>query len=238
VSVTASVTASATAPAVPQDWLQVDTTAAERGYKPAQYGDPATDPAPPVVPVTPSPLPPGTPVTAPDAGGVVYDSDGEGAWPALPEGGDGRTWIDRGDGFPQGAYETTAPRTSAPGMWAGAEPLQTYDYVYQSTDSEGWRQNVPNGRQSARNTFGQGNPGNNPTWYGYGENPALAHLAITAVPLTPDAAVYGTPGFSEGGLPDWAQTGGQGNTAYDTPAPPPTASAQPVSALDPAAGWA
>jgi hypothetical protein len=230
-----SATASATATAVPQDWLSVDETPQ---LGPASYGDPKTDPPPAVVPTAVSPLGPGAPVTAPNAGGVVYDSDGDGAWPALPDGGSGLVALDRGDGFPQGLYETQIPRTNAPGMWAGSEPLQTYDHLSQHTDTSGWDQTVPNGRVSARNTFGQANPGNAPTWYGYGENPALAHLAIAAAPLTPDLPSAGTPGFSVGDLPVWAMTGGQGSTAYDTPAPPPSMAAAAVSAPDPAAGWA
>jgi len=231
-------TTSATASAVPQDWLTVDTTAAQRGYKPAEYGDPATDPAPPVVPTLPSPLGTATAPAAPDSGGLLYESDGAGAWPALPLSGNGLTALDRGDGFPQGLYETTLPRTDAPGMWAASEPLQTYDALSQHTDALGWQQNVPNDRVSARNTFGQANPDNNPTWYGYGENPALAHLAIAAAPLTADAPSAGTPGFSNGGLPDWTALGGQGNIAYQTPAPPPAGQVPAVSAPDPAAGWA
>lgn len=233
-----SATASATASAVPRDWLTVDTTAAERGYGPASYGDPQASPPPLPVPTAPSPFPPPAPVTAPDAGGYLYDSDGEGAWPALPEAGDGRTWTDRGDGFPQGLQAATAPRTDAPGMWAGDQPLQTYDYLSQHVDGAGWIQNVPNGRVSERRTFGQGNPLNNPTWYGYSENPALAHLAIAAGPLTADQPATGTPGFSVGALPDWTMTGGQGNTAYDTPAPPPVSAVSAVPVSDPAAGWA
>lgn len=230
-----SATASATANAVPQDWLTVDNRAQ---IGPASYGDPKASPAPPVVPTAPSPLPPGTPVTAPDGGAPTYDGNGEGAWPALPAEGDGRTWLDRGDGFPQGLLESQAPHTNAPGMWASTEPLQTYDYLSQHVNEQGWNQNVPNGRVSARNTFGQANPANNPTWYGYGENPALAHLAIGAAPLTVDPAQAGTPGFSNGDLPVWDQMGGQGNTAYDTPAPPPSSAAPLVSVADPAAGWA
>lgn len=234
-SVTASATRSATASAVPQDWLPVDTIPQ---IGPASHGDPQASPLAPVVPTADSPLPPPVPVTAPYGGGSLYDGEGEGAWPALPGGGNGLVALDRGDGFPQGIYETTAPAADGPGMWNAAQPLQTYDEVSQATDTHGWMQNVPNGRVSSRNTFGQANPGNNPTWPGYGENPALAHLAIAAGPLTADENQFGTPGFSNGALPDWSQLGGQGNTAYETPAPPPASQAASVSVPDPAAGWA
>lgn len=232
---TRSATRSATASAVPADWLPVDN---DPQIGPATYGDPKESPAPAVVPTAQSPLPLAVPVTAPDGGGAVYDGDGAGAWPALPGGGDGRTWLDRGDGFPQGEYETEAPHTGAPGMWADAKPLQTFDHLSQHVDTAGWDQTVPNDRVSSRNTFGQANELNNPTWYGYSENPALAHLAIVAGPLTTDDPQAGTPGFGNGGLPDWSMTGGQGNTAYQTPAPPPAAAAAAVSVPDPAAGWA
>ena len=233
-----SATASATASAVPHDWLTVDQTAAQRGYGPAEYGDPMASPAPPVVPTAVNPLGPGAPVTAPGAPGTMYDGDGSGAWPALPGSGDGRIWLDRGDGFPQGLFETQAPNTDGPGMWNDSVPYQTWDALSQHTDTAGWAQNVPNGRQSARNTFGQSNPLNNPTWYGYGENPALAHLAISAVPYTADVPAGRSPGFSNGQLPDWTATGGQGSTAYETPAPPPASAAPATAVFDPAAGWA
>lgn len=234
-AVTRSATQSATSSAVPGDWLPVDT---EPQIGPAEFGDPKASPAPPVVPTAASPLPVASPVTAPDGGAGLFDGEGGGAWPALPQSGDGRTWIERGDGFPQGLYETEAPRTSGPGMWNNAQPLQTYDHLSQHVDTSGWDQTVPNDRQSARNTFGQANPGNNPTWYGYGENPALAHLAITASPLTADEPQAGTPGFANGALPDWTMTGGQGNTAYDTPAPPPTSPVSAGAVPDPAGGFA
>lgn len=231
---TQSAVRSATAAAAPGDWLAVDT-AAQIG--PAAYGQPGSEPAP-VVPTAPSPLPPPVPVTAPDGGALVYDGDGQGAWPSLPLEGDGRTWLDRGDGYPQGQIESTAPRTNAPGMWADEADHQTYDHLSQHVDASGWDQTVPNDRVASRRTFGQANPDNNPTWYGYGENPALAHLAIGAAPLTVDPYTAGTPGFANGALPDWTMTGGQGNTAYDTPAPPPVSQVAAALVPDPAAGWA
>jgi hypothetical protein len=228
-------TASATAAAVPRDWLTVDK-AAQIG--PADYGDPQASPAPPVVPTAPSPFGLPVPVTAPDGGGALYDGGGAGAWPALPGSGDGRTWQDRGDGYPQGVYETTIPQTRGSGFWNVAQPLQTYDHLSQVTDTAGWFLNPPNDRVSDRNTFGQANPDNNPTWYPYSENAVTAHLAIRAAPYTADAPAAGSPGFGNGALPDWIMSGGQGNTAYETPAPPPSAAAAAVAVADPAAGWA
>lgn len=233
--VTASAVRKAVSPALPPGWLPVDTSAQ---IGPADFGDPAASPAPPVVPTAPNPLPLQAPVVADGYAGQVYDGDGAGAWPALPESGDGRTWTDRGDGFPQGLYDTEAPHTDAPGMWNSAQPLQTYDHLSQHTDTAGWDQTVPNDRVAARNTFGQVNPDNNPTWYGYTENPAISHLAIGAADYTVDEYANGTPGFSQGALPVWTQNGGQGNTAYTTPGPAPTTSAPVTAAADPAAGWA
>lgn len=231
---TRSATGSATAAAAVTDWLQVDKSAQ---IGPASYGQPGS-PAPPVVPTAASPLPLPAPVTAPDAGDPFYDGNGAGAWPALPATGDGRVWLDRGDGFAQGTDEATEPQTRGAGYWNDTEPLQTYDYLSQNKDSAGWNQTVPNNRVSSRNTFGQLNPGNAPTWYGYGENAVQAHLAITAGPLTPDAPVDGTPGFLNGGLPVWDMSGGQGSTAYTAPAPPPFASAGAAAVPDPGARWA
>lgn len=228
-------TVSATASAVAPDWLQVDSGAQ---VGPASYGTPAAPPAAPAVPVSPSPLPPPSPVGAPAAGGTLPDSEGEGAWPSLPGGGDGRAWLDRGAGLPQGTFETTVPNGDGAGFWSHAQDLQTYDALSQHTDTEGWDQNVANDRVSQRLSSGQSNPQNNPTWYASAENPALAHLAIGAVPFTEDVPVAGTAGFSAGALPDWAATGGQGNTAYEAPAPPPVTQAAASSVPDPAARWA
>lgn len=233
--VTASATRSATRPAAATDWLPIDTSAQ---IGPAEFGDPSASPAPPVVPTAPNPLPLQPAVIADGYAGQAYDGDGYGAWPSLPESGDGRTWLDRGDGFPQGELETEAPHTGAPGMWAGAQPLQTYDHLSQNTDTSGWDQTVPNDRVASRNTFGQVNPDNNPTWYGYTENPVQAHLAIGAAPFTVDEYAAGTPGFGNGALPVWDQSGGQGNTAYETPGPAPVTAAAAVSVADPGAGWA
>jgi hypothetical protein len=235
VSVTASATRSSTSAAVPRDWLPVDTTPQ---IGPAEFGDPAASPPVPVVPAGPSPLPLQPAVVADGYAGQAYDGDGFGAWPALPESGDGRTWLDRGDGFPQGLLEAEPPHAGGPGMWNSAQPLQTYDHLSQHTDTSGWDLTVPNDRVAARNTFGQENPDNNPTWYGYSENVPMPRGAIGAAPFTVDQYASGTPGFSEGGLPVWDQSGGQGNLAYSTPGPAPTTSAAPAAAGDPAAGWA
>ncbi len=231
-------TGSAVSPAVSSDWLTVDTTAAQAGYGPATPPGPENTP-PPAVPTPASPLA-AEPVRVPAAEGYQYEPEGEGPWPYVPEEGNANEWpIQRPQGgLPQGGDQSLLPKTNAPGMWADSVSYAGYDAQSQATDSAGWFQNIPDGRSAARNTFGQANPGNNPTWYPFGERPVRPHLAITAVDLTSDDGSAGTPGIADGSLPDWSATGGQGNTAYETPGPPPTS--QPVSTgtLIDSSGWA
>lgn len=226
-------------PATP-DWLTVDTTAAQAGYGPASYGDPATDPVAPSVPTGVSPLGAEDPQWAPAGEQVSPGPEGAGAWPSVPpDWNAGQYPVYRGDGPAQGVAEAELPHTGATGMWSNAEQLQTFDALSQHTTTTGWDVNVPNDRTSARNTWGQANPGNNPTWPPTAEGPAQAHLAIGAVPITADYG-NGTPGVANGGLPDWAPTGSQGSIAYETPAPPQAAAPQPQqpAGYGYAAGWA
>jgi hypothetical protein len=221
-AVAGAVTAAA-GQAVTGDWLAVDTTAAQRGYGPARTPGPGGNAGTPV-PMPASPLAVESPEYAPDADEVVYSSGGAGPWPRLPDAG---TAADQPAQRPsgtehQGVMAATVPQSRGGGWWAGTEDLQTWDAVAQATDTHGWAQNIPNDRVSARRTSGQANPLNNPAWYGYGENPVLGHLAVRGVALTADPGAPGTPGIGQGALPDWAMTGGQGSTAYETPAPPQT----------------
>lgn len=206
--------------AVSPDWLDVDTAPV---IGPAQYGSPQAAPAAPPVPTAAPQVEPGS-TPQPPAAGVMHVSP-DGAWPILTQGGllpQGP--VDRGDGGPQRADLAEMPGAPAPGMWAAAEPLQTYDAVAQSTDTHGWLQNVPNDRVSERRTFGQDNAANHEWWWDPAENPALAHTAITATDITSDG-FYG----SDGTLPDmWVPEGE--SFAYDTPAPP--ASTTPTSTFD------
>lgn len=226
-------------PAVSSDWLSVDTTAAERGWGPAQIPGPDPDKSP-VVPqqeseLSPSPLP-----RVPASSGYQYEPEGEGPWPYVLEGNAYDYPIQRPQGgLPQGGMESELPITHAPGPWTGVEPLQTYDARSQSTDTLGWRQNVPNDRISYRNTYGQANPLNNPTWYGYSENPVEAHLAVVGTDTTVDDAPLGIAGIANGSLPDYEYLGPQGNTVYNTPGPPPVSEvpATPAGSLIDE-GWA
>jgi hypothetical protein len=230
--------------AVNDDWLTIDTTAAERGSGPAEYGYPSPGPGAPVVPTGTNPLPLDSPELAPDSDGYQVDPEGDGAWPVLPDVYNGwQAPIQRQQGPSQGTFESTAPSSGSfgySGAWGRVEPLQTWDYVYQSTDNEGWRQNITNDRSSSRRTWGQTNPGNVPTWYAYGERPVRSKMAITSAPFTSDSGQFGVIGSSDGSLPSWAMTGGQGNTSYETPGPPSTSSVaqQMQSSADPAASWA
>ena len=219
------------------DWLTIDTTAAERGYGPAVYGG-SSEPAP-VVPTAVNPLPLDQPTYVTDAEDLQYDSEGVGAWPYLPDASG--LPIQRQQGPSQGLTESLQPSAGdyrASGFWGDSEPLQTYDYVYQQTDAKGYYQNVPNDRVSSRKTWGQANPDNNPTWYPYGERPVTSHIAVRPVSFTTDDSQFGTIGFSSGSLPDWSMTGGQGNTAYETPGPPPVTQVQASPVITQESGWA
>jgi hypothetical protein len=215
----------AVSPAINNNWLTVDDTYAKGHGTPAAYGYPADGPAPNAVPTAASPAPDTTPeqLTAPSQE-LLYQSDGwTESWPSLAESGDGRTALSRGDGEPQGVLAYQRPTTHAKGYWGTVEPLQTYDHLSQHVDNEGWDQTVANDRISSRRTFGQDNPANNPTWYGYSENPAQAHLAVHAAEFTVDSRQDGTYSFGDGSLPvqgpgEYSTSGG--NIAYETPAQP------------------
>lgn len=237
-SVTSAVASPVTS-AVGEDWLTIDTSAAQVGYGPAQTPGPDQDSVP-VVPTPDNPLP-GQPIRVPAAEGFQYAPEGEGPWPYVPEGYN--AWqapLQRPmGGVPQGGEESLLPALDGPGMWNdydGAYP--GYDHLSQRTDNAGWFQNVPTGRSASRNTFGQSNPLNNPTWMPFGERPVTAHLAITAVDVTSDEGTFGIAGIADGGLPDWSMTGGQGNTAYETPGPPPVSEPVSTGSLIDDSGWA
>lgn len=221
--------------ALPQSWLSEVTTATDG---PAQYGYPQADAPNPEVPTTDTGLPvTQSPVAPVSPGYLVVGEDGE--WPVPTMYGlDAQGPVDRGgDGSPQGELETTAPQSAGSGFRNDSEPYQTYDVVAQSTDTHGWQQNVPNDRQSHRNTFGQWNPENNPTWWEPVENPVQAHLAISSPGFTSDPGAPGVKGFINGDLPDWTVEAPV-PYAYETPSPPTGVPAPTQWAPDPAAGWA
>lgn len=234
---TANAIGNAVAPAVSSDWLTIDTSGAVN-FPPATPPGPDQDTTP-VVPTAASPLT-GEPIRVPASDGYQYDPEGEGPWPYAA---DRNAWLDpiqrEQGGVPQGGQESRNPAVHGAGMW------NTYDGAYagfdaqsQVTDNAGWRQNVPTGRSASRNTFGQSNPGNNPTWMPFGERPVMPHLALTAADLTSDDGTFGVPGIADGSLPDWSMTGGQGNTAYETPGSPETSLPPSTGSLIDDSGWA
>jgi hypothetical protein len=169
------------------------------------------------------------------------------AWPHTTWPNDDSPWhqpaIQRQHGTPQGVPATRAPYAQPEndkGFWSDEEDLQTYDRQSNTYDPQGFTNNVPNNRISQRRTWGHSNPENNPTWYGYSENPVQAHLAISAADMTSyDNAAVGGWQFANGDTPDlWIPEGS--SVAYETPAPPATTTSAsvPQAASDPAAGWA
>lgn len=220
--------------------LTVDTTPDQRSAQPAEYGYPASGPAKTVPDQGNTDT---EKIAVPDGETVEYAPEGSGPWP-----GKTTLWglraqgpVDRGEGFPQVTDEAYLANPQAPGPWSSEEDLQTYDYVYQSTDTEGWEQNVTNDRTSYRNTFGQANPENNPTWYPYSENVVPQVTAFLASGYTADESEDGVYGFSNGALPEWDIGGSTGNTAYETPGAPATTSvtqAQASNDYDPGEAYA
>ncbi len=218
-------------------WLTDVTSAAQAGYGPAQVPGPPDNSPVPVVSTSPNPLTTEAPVS-PD-GGYEYDTGRAGAWPSVPAGGWLTGPVQRQLGPRERQRHGVLPQAAGGGFWNGDLELATSDQQSQVTDSAGWAQNAPNGRMSSRLTFGQSNPLNNPAWFTSAERPAQAHTAIGAVPLTVYDTVPGTPGYASGDLPDWSMTGGQGNTAYETPGPPPVTYPQDQpNVYDPAEAWA
>lgn len=239
---------SAVPAAVASDWLTVDTTAADLGYEPARYGGGEAVKNPVGGPDASSPLT-SDPVTAPDVDGESFSNgDNDGAWPHVNSGYDELYQvpaIQRQHGDPQGVVAARSPYPQdvpQPGRWNDELDLQTYDQQSNTYNPQGFVNNVPNNRVSTRRTFGHHNPDNNPTWMGYSENPAQAHLAISAA----DYASYENPSvgggrgqFGQGSAPSlWNAQGS--SVAYETPQPPTTTTSSSVSqgAADPASGWA
>lgn len=224
--------------AVSSDWLSVDSSAAQKGEVPAEYGYPRTDAPVTPVPTVDSGLPQQVPPAAPPSPGYLNVGE-EGTDPVPTQYGLGaQGYVDRGSSSPQGELETTLPQTDGSGYWGYTEPLQTYDEVSQSTDTAGWMQNVPNNRVSARNTWGQWNPVNSPTdQWEPSENAVQAHLAISSPGYTSDPGAPGVIGVEYGQLPDWTV---EASDPYDygTPSPAAGIPAPTEYAPDPAAGWA
>jgi len=238
VAATSSAVPSAVQPAVSPDWLQVDTSAAQKGEAPASYGYPRSDAPQTPVPTVDSGLPQDYAPSAPDS--PAYLNVGEAGENPVPTmyGLDAQGVIDRAWSSPQGELETTLPQTEGSGFWAGSEPLQTYDHLSQHTDTAGWDQTVPNNRVSARNTWGQWNPVNSPTdQWEPSENAVQAHLAITSPGFTSDPGQPGVIGVEYGSLPDWTVEASS-PYAYETPSPAAGVPAPTQYAPDPAAGWA
>ena len=223
---TTRATASATSSAVTGDWLPVDKTAQ---IGPAVYGDPDEDNPAPSVPTAAQAFIPADDVYSPAGEDVMYEGDGSGPWTSLPKGGlVPQGPVERPFGTErQGIREAANPDPAISGFFNNSQGHQTYDQVYQQTDTEGWEVNTPAERVSDRWQMGQLNPDNSPTWYSYTENPALSHLAQTATDVSSDAGVDGAYGIADGSLPDWGGLyDSGGNTAYETPGPPATSTPQ------------
>lgn len=237
---------SAVPAAVTNDWLTVATTATERGNGPAQYGSADETVSNPVGgPDTSSTLTT-APVTAPAATGRLENAAATGgAWPHVNSGYDElyqQPAIQRQHGTPQGRFESAS---SAPANLGDTSYLtdendyQTYDQVSAPFGQVMGTHNVPNNRVSTRRFVGHSNPDDHPTWYGYSENPAQAHLAMAAADYQSyDNADIGGYQIGEGSTPDlWMPDGT--SQAYETPAPPVAEGTfSQDTGGDPGEGWA
>lgn len=228
---TTSAATSATGSAASDEYLIVDTTAEQRGERPATYGEAYAG------------TEPGVPASE-DVHALygVEDSQtlgeryptydgGLGPWPGLPSKPSGKRPAFRGyepEAAPQG-YTVVKPMgpKQVPGTYNhDLGDLQTYDYVAYSKDSAGWNQTIPNNRIAHRSMFGLANWGNNPTWYKTAENQGRARLAFLGKAFTTPAQADPYVQTPAGALPNWTVHTPDGY-AYTAPQGP-----QPVYAPD------
>jgi len=168
------------------------------------------------------------------SGGIITDSVRELGYSApmadinaqvLPFGPSGPV-ADTHGGDTGGVERTTQvalPRS--PGWWRRTIAMQTFNRQAQVTDTAGWAQSAPNGRQDLNQDQGQDAQGYDPRWLPYSARPITAKLAAEAYPLHDQAGGY----IPDGQLPDMYAQGGQGNFIYTVP-PDPSVSVQATAA--------
>ena len=229
-------------------WLTTAQQNAVVGYPAAEtYPGPVSEPHDPVAtgePLVrnealtgqpPGPAFPSEPVPDLPAGGVIGDTVAE-LWhsapiasfdaqtepfappgPIAPTHGDdtGGTW--RTEHF-------TEPQS--PGWYRRTAVMQTFNRQSFVTDTAGWDQLAPNGRQDLIQDQGQAlDPATR--WLPYSERPITARFAAEAYPILDPA---GGPYNPSGQLTDLYAMGGQGNTVYEAPPDPATMVQAPAAA--------
>ena len=123
-----------------------------------------------------------------------------------------------------GTYRTqNVPMPKSPGWWRRVITMQTFNRQAQVTDTAGWNQLAPNGRQDHIQDQGQNADGYDPKWLPYSERPRLAKLAVEAYPVQDAAGGY----IPLSGPSPTTQMGGQGNLVYEAP-PDPAVNVQPA----------
>jgi hypothetical protein len=226
--------ASAVQPALSSDWLTVDSQANQGSGRTPQTNTGATIPNP-SVPTADHAIQPDSPDIAPVSDEFLYSpSNWSGAWPSFTQGqwvkGPAQTPCGDVHGEPDPYANNLAKKDSTVRVTSASLPGS--DAHSQATDTKGWDQYTPSGRSAVRRLLGASGVGFADFWYKTASRPIPKKLAMTAVPNNSPAGTFGVLNGAQ--LPGYADTatGGPGDIAYATPAPPPTTQApagQPAS---------
>jgi hypothetical protein len=220
--------AGAVQPALSGDWLNIDS-AANSGSGRVPQVNTGGDLPNPAVPTVDHAIAPDAPDIAPASDEILYaNSHWADAWPTFTQGdwtkGPAQTPQGNIHGEPDPYENQLAHKTGT--VRVDISEYAGYNAQAQVTDTHGWKVNAPSGRSSTRTLIGANGVGYENQWYQTAERPTPKRFAQVAVPNnSPD----GTPGVLNGAtLPNYADlsTGGPGNIAYSTPAPPQTADPQ------------
>lgn len=217
-------TAKAVAPAVAHDWLTVAQNAAAQPVETGPGGD-APNPA---VMTGDNPFPDEQIEYAPNAGEFLAEP----VYP-WPYAGDNagmpiQTPVGYGDEEHQGALER--PDTF-PGMGVRVNTYPGHDAHSQDTDTAGWDQYTPTGREAVSVIAQNDYLGYDPAWMEPSVSPAEKRFAVTAIPVENPETGDLVP------LPDMSPMGSQGSGVYVAPGPPATTRAPSGEQVNFQSGW-
>lgn len=231
-------------------WLTTAQQNAVVGYPAAEtYPGPVSEPHDPVATGEPlvrnealtgqieGPIFPAEPVPQIPQGGVVGDTVDQYGHSAPTAAFDAQTEpfappgpIAETHGFDTGGTWRTEHFTEprSPGWYRRTAVMQTFNRQSFVTDTAGWAQTAPNGRQDLIQDQGQAlDPATR--WLPYSERPIGAKFAAEAYPILDPA---GGPYNPSGQLTDLYAMGGQGHFVYEAP-PDPQTSVVPAAPAGP-----
>lgn len=231
--------AGAVQPALSNDWLTIDSDANTGSGRTPQV-NPGGDVPNPTVPTPDHAIAPDSPDFAPASDEFLY-SPGHwaGAWPTFTQGewtkGPVQTPQGNIHGEPDPYANNLAKKTGT--VRVTQDSYAGSDAHSQMTDTNGWMVNTPSGRSATRKILGANGVGYEDFWFDTAERPTPKRFAQVAVPNTSPDGTFGV--LNGATLPNYADvaTGGPGNIAYATPAPPQTTQPQAGQSAGPDWTW-